>query len=278
MGLARVQMARRNFDRADTLLLEAAALGQGTNLVLVDHTLGVEQARLAYAREAAGVGPPVPPPVLETGPSRWTTVRETESILAIWQLLRAEDFDSARGLIDELEAESETRGRGPAHCTALFARALLPDTPDRWELLDRALQFARIRSYVSPILDGGEPARTLLKSAQSRRLSQGARAHASLLLDRFDLARPDSACPDTETPGEPVASAQFFEALTEREEEVLGCLFHGQSNKAIAKSMFVSIDTVKTHLKHIYAKLGVTGRTQAVARAREMGLGPNPES
>ncbi len=42
--------------------------------------------------------------------------------------------------------------------------------------------------------------------------------------------------------------------------------------------MFVSIDTVKTHLKRIYAKLGVTGRSQAVSRAREMGLAPKTET
>ncbi len=92
-------------------------------------------------------------------------------------------------MIDELEAESEKRGRGPAHCTALFARALLPDGPDRWDLLDRALHLAASRGYVRPILDGGELARGLLRSALPRGLSQAARVHARLILERFDLER-----------------------------------------------------------------------------------------
>ncbi len=62
VGLARVHMARRNFDRAEAFLVEAAAMGQATNLLLTDTTLALEQSRLAYAREAAGVGPPVPLP------------------------------------------------------------------------------------------------------------------------------------------------------------------------------------------------------------------------
>jgi ATP/maltotriose-dependent transcriptional regulator MalT len=56
------------------------------------------------------------------------------------------------------------------------------------------------------------------------------------------------------------------------EEEVLRCLFDGQSNKAIGALLFVSVDTVKTHLKRIYSKLGATDRNHAVARAREIGM------
>jgi LuxR family transcriptional regulator, maltose regulon positive regulatory protein len=63
-----------------------------------------------------------------------------------------------------------------------------------------------------------------------------------------------------------------MEPLTDREEEVLGHLFSGRSNKAIARAMFVSVETVKTHLKHVYGKLDVTSRSDAVTRARELGL------
>ena len=59
-----------------------------------------------------------------------------------------------------------------------------------------------------------------------------------------------------------------------READVLACLFDGLSNKAIARTLFVSVDTVKTHLKHIYGKLDVTSRSRAVARARELGFSP----
>ena len=60
--------------------------------------------------------------------------------------------------------------------------------------------------------------------------------------------------------------------LTDREQEVLRLLATGASNPLIAKALFVTEATVKTHLVHIFAKLGVDSRSRAVAVARERGL------
>ncbi|GLI28944.1 DNA-binding response regulator [Agromyces rhizosphaerae] len=60
--------------------------------------------------------------------------------------------------------------------------------------------------------------------------------------------------------------------LTERELDVLRALDTGASNREIAKRLFVSEATVKTHLVHVYDKLGVDSRTRASAVAREVGL------
>ncbi|WP_327093912.1 response regulator transcription factor [Nocardia vinacea] len=59
--------------------------------------------------------------------------------------------------------------------------------------------------------------------------------------------------------------------LSPREIEVLRLVADGSSNREIAKALFLSETTVKSHLVHIYAKLGVRSRTSAVARAREQG-------
>jgi len=63
-----------------------------------------------------------------------------------------------------------------------------------------------------------------------------------------------------------------LESLTEREMEVLRLLVQGQSNKEIARHLHVVEDTVKTHIRHILAKLGVQSRTQAVLSAMRLGL------
>ena len=67
------------------------------------------------------------------------------------------------------------------------------------------------------------------------------------------------------------------EALTERETEVLHLLVQGQSNKEIARTLQIVEDTVKTHVKHILAKLGVQSRTQAVLCAMRLGLVSNEQ-
>ena len=66
----------------------------------------------------------------------------------------------------------------------------------------------------------------------------------------------------------------IVEPLTGRELEVLEMLAAGRSNQAIAGQLFVSLDTVKKHVGHVLAKLGAANRTEAVARARQLGLIP----
>ena len=60
--------------------------------------------------------------------------------------------------------------------------------------------------------------------------------------------------------------------LSPRETEVLALVAQGSSNPAIARALFVSEATVKTHLLHVFEKLGVSDRTRAVTRAMELGL------
>ena len=62
------------------------------------------------------------------------------------------------------------------------------------------------------------------------------------------------------------------ETLTPREHSILELLGHGRSNKEIARSLRISPETVKSHVKHMFAKLGIDRRTQAMPRAQSLGL------
>jgi LuxR family maltose regulon positive regulatory protein len=69
-----------------------------------------------------------------------------------------------------------------------------------------------------------------------------------------------------------VAVPGMAQPLSTREHEVLTLLAAGHPNREIADELFITVDTVKRHISHVFDKLGVGNRTQAVARARELRL------
>jgi DNA-binding NarL/FixJ family response regulator len=68
------------------------------------------------------------------------------------------------------------------------------------------------------------------------------------------------------------ASAAMEEPLTEREQEVLQAIAQGHSNREIAEQLFITEGTVKNHVSNLIAKLGVRDRTQALIKAKELGI------
>jgi LuxR family maltose regulon positive regulatory protein len=69
-----------------------------------------------------------------------------------------------------------------------------------------------------------------------------------------------------------VSTSVVAESLSAREGDILKLIAEGQSNKEIARSLGITPETVKSHMKHIFAKLNVERRAQAVSRAQNLGL------
>jgi DNA-binding CsgD family transcriptional regulator len=86
------------------------------------------------------------------------------------------------------------------------------------------------------------------------------------------LARPPAPEPGETQPGNPRAQASL--GISDREMEVLAQIAAGLSNKEIAGRLHVSPNTVKTHVARLYEKLGANRRTEAVLKARELGMIP----
>ena len=70
----------------------------------------------------------------------------------------------------------------------------------------------------------------------------------------------------------PASGARILGALSPRETDILTLIAEGLSNKEIARSLDIGPETVKSHLKSVFAKLGVERRAQAVSRAQTLGL------
>jgi len=135
--------------------------------------------------------------------------------------------------------------------------------------LARALVLAEPEGYVRTFADEGAAMGELLSEvldAQQRgRRDIGTPSVPAQYLAKLlaALAREDGA---------PAADERLPEPPSERELEVLALIAAGASNAEIAGKLFVSTSTVKTHVNNLYRKLDARSRTQAVARAREMGV------
>jgi LuxR family maltose regulon positive regulatory protein len=186
-------------------------------------------------------------------------------ILARVKLLQGELSD-ASDLVDRLLAIDEGAGRRGRAIALLTLRALIDDAQGRREsaltALTRALAIAEPEGYVRTFVDEGAPLRELL-----RRLD-GPSAYAERLLNAFDAERPMP----TEPQGQSPSPSPLVEPLTERERDVLALIAQGLTNREIADHLVISVNTVKTHAKHIYDKLDVRNRAEATNRAIELDL------
>lgn len=170
-------------------------------------------------------------------------------LIAARVLVIQERTDDALSLLDELLAFSRERDCVYAVIETLVVRAMV--TGDV-AAMHEALELASRPRFVRLFADEGSAALPLIERALPRLKD---REFATQLLGAFDVRKPVSA-----------------EGLSEREVEVLALIAAGASNQDAARKLFISPSTVKKHLENIYAKLGVGGRTQAVARARELRL------
>jgi LuxR family maltose regulon positive regulatory protein len=146
---------------------------------------------------------------------------------------------------------------------ALAARAL--GDPERgFRSLERALHLAEQEGFRLPFVSGRGRLRALLGAHLDSQT-----AHRPLIAELLETRQPLSEPPP---PAPAPEEGGLIEPLSERERIVLRYLTSALSNVEIAAELYVSVNTVKTHIKSIYRKLDTTGRRDAVRKARELKL------
>lgn len=133
--------------------------------------------------------------------------------------------------------------------------------------LERALALAEPEGYVQIFTDEDKPMVRLLSEAAAHRFMPD---YVGRLLARDKPAEQKRE----EKPFRPPAPAvqPLIEPLSERELEILQLIAQGLSNSEISARLFLALSTVKGHNRNIFGKLEVQRRTEAVARARDLGL------
>jgi LuxR family maltose regulon positive regulatory protein len=144
-------------------------------------------------------------------------------------------------------------------------------------VLRRVLALAEAHGYRRLLLDLGAPMRELLAAFRRRQPAEDPlMVYVLELLAAF--GEPGKILGGAAPPGAPAVAyrplpeARLVEPLSERELQVLRLIAAGYSNREIADELYIGLSTVKTHINNIYGKLGVSRRTRAIVRARELRI------
>jgi LuxR family maltose regulon positive regulatory protein len=180
---------------------------------------------------------------------------------------RPKTLEAARTLLDRIVAAAEAADRGGSLVEALLVRSLAHRHSDRDAALadlGRALRAGVPVGYRRLFLDEGPPMGELLRAAAGRPDLLGSAEAAALL-------RAAERQQDDPSPTRPPALGSR-EPLSEREVEVLRLLATDLTGPDIAGRLFMSVNTFRTHTRHIFTKLDANTRRAAVSRADELGL------
>ena len=288
LGLARIHQARGDMEGVVAAVQQARRLVRQSEIsglydLAVDFSqaaLWIAQGNLADARQWArqrGLDKDVDPAEIDqTDDYIKFHFRKYEYPVAVRLWLAEGRAGEALALLDQAIPRVEKWRRPGLEIEMRLLRALAfqaQGQPEKaFDALERALALAEPEGYVRLFADEGEPARRLLADFRARaehRIPQ-LTGYVDRLLGAF--AAPPQARPlPAPEAGRPKAGLPA-EALSDRELEVLRLLGTTLSAAEIAGELRVAVSTVRSHVKSIYAKLGVSGRLEALQRARELNL------
>jgi LuxR family maltose regulon positive regulatory protein len=205
-------------------------------------------------------------------------LREFDHITLARVLLARYQSDHSDGSISQvmgllerlLKAAEERGGKGSVieilvlQASAYHAQGNLPAA---LLSLQHALALAEPEGYVRMFLDEGSSMMQLLREAAKREIMprQGLSTYTGKLLAAFEAEKSRDKSPLAPT-------QPLIEPLSQRELKILHLIAQGLSNREIGERLFLALDTIKGHNRVIFGKLQVQSRTEAVARARELGL------
>lgn len=180
---------------------------------------------------------------------------------------RKQSLDTAKAFLARLlqAAQDKTllKSRIEIHILNALANHAQGNLPAAFASLESALTLAEAEGYVRIFTDEGPAMAELLRKLQTRETTQTVHGYIHRLLSAFDPSLSRARSSD---------SSALIEPLSERELAVLVLLRTELSGPEMARELFVSLNTLRTHIKNIYNKLDVNNRRAAVRRAEELGL------
>jgi LuxR family maltose regulon positive regulatory protein len=285
MELARLSQARSDWTGAMARLDQAERLWPAGAPLIAALRI---RLRLAHLDLDAVPDQPAPVEGDQYSPEQLTLVRAHIARRRASSAAAPADWQPVFQFLDRQRHLAEAGGSTGRAIEILILQALAwqieGDLPQAIACLGRALALAEPEGYVRIFVDEGEPLRALLRGLPAPAAPRGPgeisdqrlKAYVQRLLASFEglPSLISNLQPPTSNLQPPTSNLQPLpvEPLSPRELEVLRLVAAGASNPEIAQQLVVTVNTVKKHVTNIFGKLGATSRTQAVARARQLGL------
>jgi LuxR family maltose regulon positive regulatory protein len=293
--LIRVCLSRGDLDGACMFLQQTEQIGRSANQQVYLHHHScftvIDQVRLWLAcgdldRATSWADQ------LEVTPPHVTSFARERQEVARARILLAQDQPIAALQRLEPALQRATAGQRWGHVIAIrllqaLAHQRLDEEAQALAVLSEAVRLGEPEGYLRSFMDEGPRMEALLSRLRKKCAKQGPTPYLDTLLTAFQQeskahqpVEESSKAPQlveksskAHQPVEKSSQSQHLpEPLSEREWQVLQLLAQGRSNQEIAQALVIALDTVKRHVSHIFAKLGVTNRVQAVKQARDLGL------
>ena len=265
--MAQVRQAQGDDKGAQAAIEQAMQMAQQDNIPRLSILVSAYQARIWLVQGQLGSAAGWARDYAQVGETEY--LREFEELTLARVLLAEGKPQAALSLLDTLLAPAEAAGRIGSVIEAQALRALalhaLNAVSEAMEALRQALELAEPEGHIRIFVDSGAPMAALLRRAASLGITPG---HVRKLMAAGGFPKPWSSTPARPHP------QPLIEPLSGREMEVLNLLAEGLSNREIAQRLVISLPTVKSHTRSIYAKLDVHSREQAVASAGTLGILP----
>lgn len=252
--LARVKLAHGDVDGAATMLSETAQTARRQSFVF-------------RVPEVAAAQVPV---LLRQGNVAAAAHLAHTFKLSLSQarvLLAQGDTAGALALLGEYRQQMEAKGWQDERLKAMLLQGMAlhahGEKSEAVRVIGEALALTAPEGFVRSFIDEGPPMARLLADAASHRIMPD---YTAKLLALFEAESQDAQANLIST------HESLIEPLSQRELEVLQLIAQGLSNHEISEKLFLALSTVKGHIQRIFEKLQVQRRTEAVVRARELGL------
>jgi LuxR family maltose regulon positive regulatory protein len=290
LTLGHVLTERHQLEAATAHLRDALDLAQRQRSQVLVSAARIEREAWALAAGRAGHGEPAAAEVTSFDSPPPPYLRTREAVLGAHAALAAGRTELAATILDDptLLEVSDVAAARAALAAELRDRGGMQKVVDHWPDIDAAAPRSQVQHHLwhAVVLDAngqtaaaGECIDSALALTAQEGMVQvvrdGGQAVARCLRRHYRnrptpyLRQQIEGLDDIPAPA---SSPELVEQLSEREVEVLRYLPSRLSNAEIAGRLFVSVNTLKTHLKAIYRKLGVTSRSEAVERGEDLGL------